>query len=72
VAAGLILAVNVAFVVVFGAAVVAFVVMSIITISWAIRRDRPGREAWRNRIAQGGGEGSSSNGAVPPRRDPSQ
>jgi hypothetical protein len=43
------LAVNVAFVVVFGLFVVAMVVLAVLVITWAVRRDRVGRQAWRQR-----------------------
>lgn len=42
-------AVNVAFVVVFGAFAVAFVVLTVITLTWAVRRDRAGRAQWVSR-----------------------
>jgi uncharacterized membrane protein (DUF485 family) len=44
-----VLAVNVGFVVFFGVFVVAFVVLSVITVRWAIRHDRAGRAAWLQR-----------------------
>lgn len=37
---------NTAFFVIFGVFVVAFVVLAFITVRWAIRRDRTGRQAW--------------------------
>jgi hypothetical protein len=37
---------NTAFFVIFGVFVVAFVVLAFITVRWAIRRDRSGRQAW--------------------------
>jgi hypothetical protein len=43
------LAVAVAFDVVFGLFVVAFVVLAVITVSWAVRRDRVGRAEWARR-----------------------
>jgi hypothetical protein len=43
------LAVNVGFVAFFGLFVVAFVVLSFITVRWAIRHDRAGRAAWLER-----------------------
>lgn len=42
-------AINVAFVVVFGVAVVAFIAMAIYTVVWAVRRDHTGWTAWRQR-----------------------
>lgn len=52
-------AVSVAFVSVFAAFVVAFVVLAIVTVSWAVRKDRVGRAQWvrrrqEERIARGG------------------
>jgi hypothetical protein len=46
-----------AFDVVFGAFVVAVVVLSVITLRWALRRDRAGRAQWlrRRREELGGG-----------------
>jgi len=41
---------DVAFGVVFGAFVVAFVVLSFITVRWAVRRDRRGRTEWQRRV----------------------
>jgi hypothetical protein len=43
----------VAFGVVFGAFVVAFVVLVVITLRWAIRRDRAGRAEWLRRRQAG-------------------
>ena len=37
---------DVAFFTVFGLFVVAFVVLSVITVRWAIRRDRSGHDEW--------------------------
>jgi hypothetical protein len=45
---------NAAFFTLFGIFVVATFVLSFITVRWAIRRDRVGRAAWRER-QQGGG-----------------
>jgi hypothetical protein len=42
---------DVAFGVVFGAFVVAFVVLTVITLRWAVRRDRLGRAEWLRRRA---------------------
>jgi hypothetical protein len=38
---------NVPFAIIFGIFVVALVAMIVITLMWAVRRDRPGRAAWR-------------------------
>ncbi|HLN17870.1 MAG TPA: hypothetical protein VK277_14100 [Acidimicrobiales bacterium] len=54
---------NVAFGVVFGAFIIAFVVLSFITVRWAIRRDRAGRKEWLRRVTQtGDGVGPRANG----------
>lgn len=45
------LAANVAFDAVFGVFVVALVVLSVITLRWAVRRDRAGRAEWLRRQA---------------------
>jgi hypothetical protein len=61
------LASNVAFGVIFGIFVVALVVLIVITLTWAIRRDRIGRAAWRRRQEEtsAGGEGD-----IPPAPHP--
>ena len=46
------LASNVAFGVIFGIFVVALVALIVIVITWAVRHDRPGRAAWRERQLQ--------------------
>jgi hypothetical protein len=43
------LASNVAFILLFGAFVAAFLVLSVIVVRWAFRRDSAGRAAWRGR-----------------------
>ena len=43
------LAADVAFGVIFGIFVVALLTLVVIVLSWAIRRDRSGRAAWRQR-----------------------
>ena len=48
----LLLASNTAFIVVFGVFVAALVAMVVITVTWAWRRDRAGRAAWRRRQRQ--------------------
>lgn len=40
---------DVAFGVVFGVFVAALLVLGVVSIRWGIRRDRPGRQAWRQR-----------------------
>jgi uncharacterized membrane protein len=57
------LASNVAFAVIFGIFVVALVVLIVITLTWAIRRDRVGRAAWRQRQAE---RYAAGEGDVPP------
>lgn len=54
---------EVAFYVVFGAFVVAFVVLSVITVTWALRRDRAGRDQWVRRQQQREAEAGAD---VPP------
>jgi hypothetical protein len=50
---------DVAFGIVFGLFAAALLVLAIVTLTWAIRRDRPGREAWRQRMIErrGGASG---------------
>lgn len=43
---------DVAFGVVFGLFAAAIVVLAVVTITWAVRKDRPGREAWRQRMIE--------------------
>jgi hypothetical protein len=43
------MAVNAGFVVLFAIFVVALLVLIVVTLTWAIRRDRAGRAAWRQR-----------------------
>jgi O-antigen/teichoic acid export membrane protein len=49
-ASSLLAASDAAFGIVFGLFVVAFIALTVLTISWAVRRDRPKREAWRRRM----------------------
>jgi hypothetical protein len=53
------LASNVAFAVIFGIFVVALVVLIVITLTWALRRDRIGRAQWRQRQAERSAAGES-------------
>lgn len=55
---GVLLGSNVPFAILFGIFVVALVTLIVITLIWAIRRDRTGRVAWRQRQAEraAGGE----------------
>jgi uncharacterized membrane protein YccC len=56
---------SVAFGVIFGIFVAALLVLIVIVVLWALRRDRAGRALWRQRQQEGGAAGS--NGARPPR-----
>jgi hypothetical protein len=51
------LAADAAFYIVFGAAAVAFVVLAVITVGWAFRQDRTGRERWLDRQRDRGATG---------------
>jgi hypothetical protein len=57
------LASDVAFTVLFGIFIVALLVMIVITLTWAIRRDKQGRVAWRQRQQE---RTSAAEGDVPP------
>ncbi len=65
-------AADAAFYAVFGVFVVAFVVLSVITVGWALRQDRTGRQRWLQRQQpgaeavdpDGGPSGGPSGGAV--------
>jgi hypothetical protein len=57
-----ILAADAAFVVVFSVFVVAFVVLAVITLTWAVRRDRQGRRAWLERQRGASGMEAPPNG----------
>jgi hypothetical protein len=61
-----------AFGIVFGLFIAAFVVLAVVTITWAVRRDRPRREAWRRRMVEGdrSGGGPRGNGRRPGRPGP--
>ena len=43
---------DVAFGIVFGVFVAATAVLAVVTIVWAVRRDRSGRETWRQRMIE--------------------
>jgi hypothetical protein len=58
---------NVAFGVVFGVFVAALVVLAVVTMTWAVRKDRPGREAWRQRMLER--HESPHDRSAPPRPD---
>jgi hypothetical protein len=47
-------AADAAFTIVFGLFVAALVVLAVVTVVWAVRHDRPGLEAWRQRMLERG------------------
>jgi len=55
-------ATDVAFAVVFGLFVLAFLVLAFVAIRWGVRRDRAGRRAWRQRHLEAD---AGRNGAAP-------
>ncbi len=55
---------DVAFAVVFGVFLVALLTLIVIVVRWAIRRDRQGRAAWRER--QAGGTAAADGDTPPP------
>ena len=57
------LASNVPFAIIFGIFVVALIVLIVIVLMWAIRRDRVGRAEWRKRQQ---GEAATGEGDLPP------
>jgi hypothetical protein len=57
------LASDVAFAVVFGIFVVAMLTLIVVVVTWAIRRDRDGRAAWRQRQQD---RSAATEGDVPP------
>jgi hypothetical protein len=61
------LASDTAFAVVFGIFVVAMLTMIVIVLRWAIRRDRTGRAAWRQRQQEGS---TAAEGDAPPNARP--
>jgi membrane protein implicated in regulation of membrane protease activity len=63
----LLLASNVAFSITFGIFVIALAALIVIVLRWAIRRDRTGRVAWRQR-QQEKMAGPEPDGPPPPRR----
>jgi hypothetical protein len=56
---------------VFGVFLAAFVVLAVVTVRWAVRRDRAGRAEWvrRQAAAEHGGslDGATANGQTPSR-----
>jgi uncharacterized membrane protein YadS len=61
--APLVAANDVAFAVIFGIFIVALLVLIVIVISWAVRRDRQGRAAWSQRRTGGA---TNADGETPP------
>jgi hypothetical protein len=61
------LASDAAFAVVFGIFIVAMLTMIVIVLRWAIRRDRSGRAAWRQRQQDGS---TAAEGDAPPTARP--
>jgi hypothetical protein len=59
---------EVAFAVVFGIFIVALVTMIVIVLVWAIRRDRSGRIAWRQRQQSGNRQSGVQQNGTPQRR----
>jgi len=59
-------ATDVAFFAVFGVFVVAFVILVAITLRWAVRRDRAGKAAWRERRAEAAAASQSGGGGGKP------
>jgi hypothetical protein len=49
---GVVLASNTPFAIIFGIFIVALLTLIVITIMWAVRRDRSGRASWRQRQAE--------------------
>jgi hypothetical protein len=57
-------AADTAFGIVFGLFVLAVLVLAFIVIRWGVRRDRPGRQAWRQRHLEAASrDGASQNGS---------
>jgi len=54
----------VAFFVIFGIFVVAVVTLAVLTIKWALARDKPGRDAWKQRYFNA--QAQAADGEVPP------
>jgi hypothetical protein len=64
---GVLVGSNVPFAILFGIFVIALIVMIVITLMWAIRRDRGGRAAWRQRQVERGLGGEGDLPPAPPR-----
>jgi hypothetical protein len=58
---------DVAFAVIFGIFVVALLTLMVIVVTWAVRRDRQGRAAWRQRQLD---RNSAAEGDLPPTTRP--
>jgi hypothetical protein len=55
-------AADAAFGIVFGLFVLALLVLAVVAVRWGVRRDRPGRQAWRQRHLEAS---TGRNGASP-------
>jgi hypothetical protein len=68
---GTLLASDVEFGIVFGVFVLALLVLAVVAIRWGVRKDRPGRQAWRQRHldARRNGSGSLGSRATDPHED---
>jgi len=67
------LSADVAFGVVFGVFLLALAVLAVVAIRWGVRRDRPGREAWRRRRMEAPGPsqpGGHSDGPIRSQPEP--
>lgn len=62
------LAASIAFSVVFGVFVVAMVVLAVVVVTWAVRRDRRGRDDYDRRMLERGGGGRAGERPRPPWR----
>ena len=62
-----ILGADAAFYVVFGLFIAALAALAVVTVVWAVRHDRPGLQAWRQRMLERGRTGGAerSNGRRP-------
>jgi hypothetical protein len=55
-----------AFFIIFGVFVVAMVVLAVLIVKWALAKDRPGREAWRQRHFQAQAQAEAQAGSAAP------
>ena len=60
---------DVVFGIVFGVFVLALAILGVVAIRWGIRRDRPGRQAWRERQLEASST-EVANGRADPRARP--